>query len=623
TLATSLSQPMLIGFQALREAGVYTGSETDDAKTWSGLIKLPSGKYSYDQFMASPDVQKEAFGAYRQSRWNAIKRMGLDQYIGQPVPGHPDQVITAEGLFAGAHLGGEGGLKRFLEGRGDPKDSLGTSVGSYVAKFSKSYGDQSAPVGPPDLGEWQKRGMALAAPYGPDVRDHVRSQLSVEWNRQNAALNGERQDAMAAAQDTSAAAGQDVALDASRISRLFSPDQAGAVIDKFNRDKAAGQALNAVRYAAPDDIQKIRGQYTTELKNTEDWTEKAKRAQTFDRAVAVRDRALADDPAGFVSGSPTVKPLLAAIDPQNPGPGTVAYVRASLAEQARLGVPAEDQRVLAPGQADDLIHKLTKTPPGEVDIGTAMGKLFENYGPYGHQVFGELVKAKLSGDYQVLATMDAPGQAVARADLQKVLALEDEKGGTDKIKHAAPKLEVEKIDKRLDDALAPFRATTVYNDGGPALFGTVKDTVKKLAYGYAYRGQDGDVALDNAVKGILGAKYDFEDGMPAPKGMMSTVKQAAVALLNGLNPAEIMPVPGNPDLTSERRRQIVIDAARNGRWVPNEDYSGLVLMAKYRDGAFLPVKRANGSPVAFSFKDAPGIAATTESDGSDFNYGGP
>ena len=46
--------------------------------------------------------------------------------------------ITEEGLMAGVWLGGPGGVKRVLRNKGDVKDSNGTSVMSYMKKFSNN-----------------------------------------------------------------------------------------------------------------------------------------------------------------------------------------------------------------------------------------------------------------------------------------------------------------------------------------------------------------------------------------------------------------------------------------------------------------------------------------------------
>ena len=54
-------------------------------------------------------------------------------YVGRRVHG---VIITEEGLLAGAHLAGAGGVKKWLYKQRDIKDMNGTSVSRYIAYFS-------------------------------------------------------------------------------------------------------------------------------------------------------------------------------------------------------------------------------------------------------------------------------------------------------------------------------------------------------------------------------------------------------------------------------------------------------------------------------------------------------
>ena len=63
---------------------------------------------------------------------NRISTSGADQYIGQNIGG---VTITRDGLVAMAHLGGVGGMNRFLESGGEynPSDANGTSLSDYAS----------------------------------------------------------------------------------------------------------------------------------------------------------------------------------------------------------------------------------------------------------------------------------------------------------------------------------------------------------------------------------------------------------------------------------------------------------------------------------------------------------
>jgi hypothetical protein len=91
---------------------------------------LPEGT-TPEEFKRSPDLQKAAekwhFGDIR----NFIQEKGLGRAIGTEIGGTP---VTEQGLLNVAHLGGKGGLQRFVEseGRYNPADAFGTRLSKYL-----------------------------------------------------------------------------------------------------------------------------------------------------------------------------------------------------------------------------------------------------------------------------------------------------------------------------------------------------------------------------------------------------------------------------------------------------------------------------------------------------------
>lgn len=90
---------------------------------------IPQGT-TPEQFMRSPEIQKAAENWHFGSIDRAIQSNGFDRLVGQRINGVP---ITVEGLRAVAHLGGEQGMKRFVETGGayNPSDANGTSLMDY------------------------------------------------------------------------------------------------------------------------------------------------------------------------------------------------------------------------------------------------------------------------------------------------------------------------------------------------------------------------------------------------------------------------------------------------------------------------------------------------------------
>lgn len=120
---------------------------------------IPQGT-TPQQFMASPELQQRAEAWHWNDIDNHIRQTGLDRAIGQTINGVP---VTVEGMRAVAHLGGKGGLSKFITsgGRYNPADENGTRLSDYFARHggggqptqvAASIGRvQQAPLSPPGV----------------------------------------------------------------------------------------------------------------------------------------------------------------------------------------------------------------------------------------------------------------------------------------------------------------------------------------------------------------------------------------------------------------------------------------------------------------------------------------
>ena len=120
------------GYMGLTQAG-------DDA-----LIDFKKEKglsFTDEEYLRDADLQMQFQDWYEQTTINFVINNGLDAYIGKVVKGVP---ITMSSLLGMAHLGGNNGMKDFLEsgGRDDPNDG-NTSLSDYGVKFAnmRVYGD--------------------------------------------------------------------------------------------------------------------------------------------------------------------------------------------------------------------------------------------------------------------------------------------------------------------------------------------------------------------------------------------------------------------------------------------------------------------------------------------------
>ena len=92
------------------------------------------GVYDFQEFLRNAVWQDKAFEALiARNKWELRKE--IQKYSGRVINGVE---ITESGLIAAAHLGGAGSVKKYLRsnGRNGFKDGFGTSLSSYIRKFS-------------------------------------------------------------------------------------------------------------------------------------------------------------------------------------------------------------------------------------------------------------------------------------------------------------------------------------------------------------------------------------------------------------------------------------------------------------------------------------------------------
>jgi hypothetical protein len=100
----------------------------EDFKRETGLEFTP------EQYANSRELQTQFQDWYEQKTINYIMDQGLDRYIGQTIKGVP---ITMSSMLGMAHLGGDYGMRKFIEtgGRYDPDDGY-TKLSDYGRKFA-------------------------------------------------------------------------------------------------------------------------------------------------------------------------------------------------------------------------------------------------------------------------------------------------------------------------------------------------------------------------------------------------------------------------------------------------------------------------------------------------------
>jgi hypothetical protein len=539
---------------------------------------------------------------------------------------------TDDGALYLAHYLGAGGAAKVLGA--DPTTPMASLVSADVlsanpslkhmtagdlrqmtaAKAGAGGGAGSAP--PPidsQIAETQRR--VDAGKITPEEGDRVIGALTRrfhEWNQATA------QDRAQLVDDTTNGiamlqSGRDWHEDRAAILRLLPPEKAAETLGQIDEAREFGNAKTRVQWATPAELHDQGTEIKGRLDNPQDFARNKRYADQWDKVVKERAAALdpqKGDPAAYVAEAPAVAAArLAAAnpaDPHNPTPEFEAAIQASLTEQERLGVPEQDRRALTKPQAAARVQQILGADPAKTDMGAELDGTARAYGRYWPKAFGDLVKGGLPVEAQILAAMDMPEQAAARTDFQRMLAVIADKGGPKQLEEAAGSAHT-LIDRGLDDRMADFRATV----GDLRLYAAIKNGVKNLAYYYAFKGNADP--LGAAYDGIIARKFDFGGSYRVPKGTLATVERAGDAILAQLQPEDLLDI-GAPEgslgalVTPEQRRATIFGAIQRGKWVNNRDDSGLNRVWTSRGGGLMPALRADGSQIAFTFRDAEKLA---------------
>lgn len=117
----------------------YTGRYQFGPERLADYNRATGQNLTMEQFRASPDAQEAVQAWHVGDIDRFIDGNGLDQYIGQNIGG---VTMTRDGMRAMAHLGGNAGMRRFLESGGqyNPADSNGTSLAAYAQTHAGGLG---------------------------------------------------------------------------------------------------------------------------------------------------------------------------------------------------------------------------------------------------------------------------------------------------------------------------------------------------------------------------------------------------------------------------------------------------------------------------------------------------
>ncbi len=589
-----------------------------------GIANLVHSKKVASSALGRPAAGWEAYLIHQQGDGGGAALLKAD-------PGQ-----SAVAALAPAYGGNTATAARAIAGNGgQPGMTAGQFRDVWQAKFVAAGGNAGTPVQPvdnskpyavPTADDLLAKADAATSGMPLTVQDHVRSGVLAWRSQQEARLKGDRTGFHREYGNTVAAQadGRDVpAIDEGRIRALYPPEQAEQLVEQQRMAQSEGYVARAMQFASPADRARIiqdvssgvgpitqtllgRNGATAEPATDADRAQTYKlRKQALDMAVR-RDAAVQQqverDPAAYAAQSPALRDVMQAASAQGATPDQrAAAVHALMSEQERLGVPVDKRRPIAVGQISADVQALTHTDPSKADMGAALGQKAAAYGDAWPDVFGAYVKAGLPAGFQALAIMDRPDQAAGRAEFQRALSLQAEKGGLAALRESVGKAAAKEIDDGLDTKLEGFKGTVLHARDGVRMFDTFRDSVKTLAYYKSMQGNSN--ALGDAYEDVLGKRYDFDGTMRVPKGQMSDVKQATRQVMRTMMPADLPALESSTPGLSEQDRQLKMwnSVQNHGQWVPSPDDGGLHMIVRGNNNQIIPVTRADGKPVEVRF----------------------
>lgn len=284
-----------------------------------------------------------------------------------------------------------------------------------------------------------------------------------------------------------------------------------------------------------------------------------------------------------------------------------AAVKATLAAQTAMGVPAAQQWVMEHDRARAIAGQINGAKPEQA--AKELKSIGAQFGAFWPQAYGQMSKL-LDGHMRVAATIDDAGQAAvlieaSRQPLEALRKTVSPPTGDEAIPRVAA------LDSRVQ---AMVRSVAMSGGGGAKLSDQIVPSIELLAMERMRRfGESADKATEVAITTIIDQKYDFGEinstpfRVPRRGNDVPLVERGAATAQSNIKAEdfEALDLPGQVQGTVgvENAEDYASAVRRNGYWVTSKDEAGAYLFSERN----VPVT-IKGKPVFRTWAELQGTA---------------
>lgn len=299
------------------------------------------------------------------------------------------------------------------------------------------------------------------------------------------------------------------------------PEQGPGAYQQYQSELTLGADIASVAGMSPVDVGKLRDTYAPQP--GEGYAAQATRLDKLDKAIAAVQKEKQSDPAGFAAERlPVVAQaqgkLIAALGdpkakPEDRAAAARTYAEITLAEQGRVGVPPQAQRVLPKFYVDNLNGELSSVAdnPDPKARGNLVQRIRDEAAIWGEH-WPDVMRQLAPASQPIVRAIAAGADPTA---MQRLLAAGSEKPG--QVIKEQNEVKASEIKTKLNDAMAPFKRSMV-GQQKERDYDSYYGLGEKLATLYVRDGDDAATASDKAFKALIGNRYDFRDTYRIPKG---------------------------------------------------------------------------------------------------------